>query len=143
MSPKRLAILAASTGAIASGVFAATGIAAKAPDLWQNPTHKIDCGVMIGYKQVLCSSRVIPAPPHTSAKDGDPGFVSIGKTGKPKLLRLSQDSFVTDKLGTQKANTTWSFVGVTCTIAAKTVTCKNKSGHGFELGGPHKGYKSF
>jgi hypothetical protein len=143
VSPQRLAVLAAA-GAVATGAFAATGLASTpAPLFWQNPTHKIDCGIMLGYKQVLCSAKKIPAPPHTSSKDGDPGFVSIGKTGKPKLLRLSQDSFVSDKIKTQKANTTWTFNSVTCSVAATTVTCTNKSGHGFEIDGPGKGYRSF
>jgi hypothetical protein len=141
---KRLVALAAS-GAIATGALAAAGIAsaASAPKLWQNPTHKVDCGIMIGGKNVLCSAKPIPAPPHTNSTDGDPGFVSIGKTGKPKLLRLSQDSFEGSKTGTEKSGTTWTFNGVNCTIAAKSVTCKNKSGHGFEIYGGGKNYKSF
>jgi hypothetical protein len=143
VSPKRLAAFAAA-GAIASGAFAANGLASNtAAKFWQNPTHKVDCGIMIGYTQVLCSAKKIPAPPHTSSRDGDPGFVSIGPTGKPKLLRLSQNSFVSHKLKTLTAGTTWKFNGVSCTVAATTVTCKNKSKHGFTLEGSGKGYKSF
>ena len=87
----RLSALAA-TGVIALGAFAGTSLASSShAKFWQNPTHNVDCGIMIGGKHVLCSSPKIPAPPHTTSKDGDPGFVSIGKTGKPTLLRLSQD----------------------------------------------------
>jgi hypothetical protein len=143
VSPQRIAALAAA-GVIATGAFAAAGAgAASAPLLWQNPTHKVVCGVMLGGKRVLCSAKPIPAPPHTSSKDGDPGFVSIGKTGKPKLLRLSQDSFEGKKTANEKVGTTWVFNGVSCTIEATSVTCKNKSSHGFEIYGGGKNYKSF
>ncbi len=145
MSTHRLAALAAvaASGAIATGALAATSSAASAPNFWQNPTHKVVCGIMIGGNDVLCSAKPIPAPPHTNSKDGDPGFVSIGKTGKPHLLRLSQDSFEGTTPKTEKAGTIWSFNGVNCTIAAKSVTCKNKSGHGFEIYGGGKNYRSF
>jgi hypothetical protein len=142
VSTKRIVTIAAS-GVIATGAVAAAGAAASAPKLWQNPTHKVVCGIMLGGKNVLCSAKPVPAPPHTSSKDGDPGFVSIGKTGKPKLLRLSQDSFEGSKTATEKAGTTWNFNGVSCTIAATSVTCKNKSSHGFEIYGGGKNYKSF
>jgi len=139
----RLSALAA-TGVIALGAFAGTSLASSShAKFWQNPTHNVDCGIMIGGKQVLCSSPKIPAPPHTTSKDGDPGFVSIGKTGKPTLLRLSQDSFVSDHIVTLSKDAKWSSLGVTCTLGAKSVTCKNTSGHGFELYGSKKGYKSF
>jgi len=126
----RLSALAA-TGVIALGAFAGTSLASSShAKFWQNPTHNVDCGI-------------IPAPPHTTSKDGDPGFVSIGKTGKPTLLRLSQDSFVSDHIVTLSKDAKWSSLGVTCTLGAKSVTCKNTSGHGFELYGSKKGYKSF
>ncbi len=145
MSTHRLAALAAiaASGAIATGALAATSSAHSAPKLWQNPTRKVDCGVMIGGKDVLCSASPIPAPPHTNSNDGDPGFVSIGKTGKPTLLRLSQKSFEGNTVANEKKGTIWSYNGVNCTIAAKSVTCKNKSGHGFEIYGGGKNYKSF
>jgi hypothetical protein len=134
----------AATGVIALGGFAGTSLASTShAKFWQNPTHNVDCGIMIGGKQVLCSSPKIPAPPHTTSKDGDPGFVSIGKTGKPTLLRLSQDSFVSDHIVTLSKGAKWSSLGVTCTLGAKSVTCTNKSDHGFELYGSKKGYKSF
>jgi hypothetical protein len=139
----RLSVLAAA-GVIAVAVFASSSLASTShAKFWQNPTHNVDCGIMIGGKQVLCSAPKIPAPPHTTSKDGDPGFVSIGKKGKPTLLRLSQDSFESDNLVTLSSGAKWSSLGVTCTLGAKSVTCKNKSGHGFEIYGSKKGYKSF
>jgi hypothetical protein len=145
VSTHRLAAFAAlaASGALATGALAATSSAHSAPKLWQNPTHKVGCGVMIGGKDVLCSAKPIPAPPHTNSSDGDPGFVSIGKTGKPTLLRTSQDEFEGTTPKTEKQGTTWTYNGVSCTIAAKSVTCKNKSGHGFEIYGGGKNYKSF
>jgi hypothetical protein len=140
----RLSALAAAGVIAAAAAFASSSLASTShAKFWQNPTHKVDCGIMIGGKQVLCSSPKIPAPPHTTSQDGDPGFVSIGKTGKPTLLRLSQDSFVSDHIVTLSSGAKWSSLGVTCTLGAKSVTCKNKSGHGFEIYGPKKGYKSF
>jgi hypothetical protein len=145
VSTHRLAALAAvaASGAIATSALAATTSAHSAPRFWQNPTHNVACGIMIGGKDVLCSARPIPAPKHTSSADGDPGFVSIGKTGKPTLLRLSQDSFEGSKPATEKKGTIWTYNGVSCTIAAKSVTCKNKSDHGFEIYGGGKNYRSF
>jgi hypothetical protein len=139
----RLSALAA-TGVIAACAFASSSLASTShAKFWQNPTHNVACGIMIGGKQVLCSSLKVPAPPHTTSKDGDPGFVSIGKTGKPTLLRLSQDSFVSDHVVTLSKGAKWSSLGVTCTLGAKSVRCTNASGHGFEIYGPKKGYKSF
>jgi hypothetical protein len=127
----------------ASGVIAASSAASTShTKFWTNPTGKIACGLMIVPNEVLCSSQSIPAPPHSRPSDGDPGFVQIAKTGKPKLLRLSQDSFVTTNATKLHSGATWSGRGVTCKIAAKSVTCTNTSGHGFEINGSKK-YKSF
>jgi hypothetical protein len=129
---------------IAAGAFAATSVASTShAKFWRGPNHNIDCGNMIGGKDLLCSAKKVPAPPHTNSNDGDPGFVSLGKTGKPKLLRLSQDSFVSGHLTKLTAGSKWSGLGITCTITTKSVTCKNTSGHGFTIGGSGKGYKSF
>jgi hypothetical protein len=136
LSPALVAIVAL----ISAGIAAAS---TSHTNFWQNPTHKVACGDMIGGKLVLCSSPKIPAPPHSNPHAGDPGFVSLGKTGKPQLLRLSQDSFVGTTPKTLSKGSTWSSRGVTCTIGAKSVTCKNKSNHGFEIYGPGKSYKSF
>lgn len=139
----RIAALAAS-GVLAAGAFAGNSLASTShAKFWQGPSNKIYCGIMIGGKQVLCSSSKVPAPPHTSSKDGDPGFVSIGKKGKPTLLRLSQNSFESGHLTKLASGTTWNSLGVTCTVAAKSVTCKNTSKHGFAISLTGKGYKAF
>ena len=59
----------------------------------------------------------------------------------PQLILISQDTFATDKIETLSPGSTWSRRSVTCTVAEKTVTCKNRSKHGFTIGHGH--YKSF
>jgi disulfide bond formation protein DsbB len=141
--PRTAAVAAALA---ASGVIAASSAASTShTKLWTNPKGLVACGIMNTSPpntEVLCSSQSIPAPPHSNASQGDPGFVRIGKTGKPKLLRLSQDSFVGTHATKLHAGTTWSGLGVTCQIASKSVTCTNKSSHGFEINGSKK-YRSF
>src|SRR5437763_7897037 len=62
-----------------------------------NKSGKVMCGVMIHAttkpaSAVLCAAKGIPAPKHGGV--GDSGFVSLSASGKPTLLRLSQNSFV-------------------------------------------------
>ncbi len=96
-------------------------------------------------REVLCAGPKVPAPKHVSAKVGDPGFVFLGKTGKPKLARLSQYSWQAEALGARPELTggKWSSgsVGVTCTITKTSVKCTNKSGHGFTV--TANSYKAF
>jgi hypothetical protein len=54
---------------------------------------------------------------------------------------ISQDSWVTTTTKTLARGTTWKSIGVTCKIASKSVTCSNRSAHGFTIGN-HK-YKAF
>jgi hypothetical protein len=54
---------------------------------WHNKANTVTCGLMIVPKEVLCSAEGVPAPPHTSSADGDPGFVQLAAGGKPKTLR--------------------------------------------------------
>ena len=146
VSTHRLAALAAvaASGAIATGALAATSSAHSAPKFWAEPDPQGRLRDHDRRQGRALQRQADPgAPKHTSSVDGDPGFVSIGKTGKPTLLRLSQDSFEGTAPKTETAGTTWTYNGVSCTIAAKSVTCKNKSGHGFEIYGGGKNYKSF
>jgi hypothetical protein len=53
----------------------------------------------------------------------------------------SQTPIEGSKPTTLKKGSRWSSFGVTCTLAAKTVTCKNKSDHGFTIGNGK--YKAF
>jgi hypothetical protein len=146
MTSPRIAAIAAV--AVATGFAAAASAASTShAKFWENPTGKVSCGIMIHpankpATEVLCGARVIPAPPHVNAHEGDPGFVQLAKTGRPRLLRLSQDSYIGNMPTRLSRGTTWTSLGVTCTVAAKSVTCTNQAGHGFEVYGS-KPYRSF
>jgi len=116
------AALASSSGAIfwtALGGHVACGVA----------IHPVNSPPM----RLLCSSRVVPAPPAGGV--GDPGFVFLGSSGHPKPARLSQDSFVGTTPVALGAGTTWSIgpIDVKCRITASAVRCTNGSHHGFTL----------
>ena len=110
--------------------------------LWHNRANTVVCGLMIVPKEVLCSAQGVPAPPHTNSSEGDPGFVQLAASGKPKTLRLSQDSFVGTTPVTLGHGAKWTGRGVTCTTGGgKTVRCVNGATHGFVIGNGH--YTSF
>lgn len=114
----------------------------SSPRLWKALDGKVICGLAIHApkdppERLLCSSLSLPAPKRPS--EGDPGFVYLARTGSPELTRLSQYSWevengwisrVTLAPGQQWSNST---IGVTCAIGASTVTCTNRSGHGFTI----------
>ncbi len=125
---------------------AAPSVAAAVPTshatFWDNKSNTVTCGLMIVSKDVLCSALGIPAPPHTTSADGDPGFVQLAAGGKPKTLRLSQDSFVGTTPATLGREAKWTGRGVTCTTGSgPTVRCVNGAMHGFVIGNGH--YTSF
>jgi hypothetical protein len=109
-----------------------------------NKSGKVQCGVMIHATnkpatQVLCAAKGIPAPKNGGV--GDAGFVQLSASGKPGLLRLSQNSFVSGTTATLGKDRLWSQLGVTCHTASVTVICFNGDNHGFIIGDGH--YKSF
>jgi hypothetical protein len=102
------------------------------------------CGVMIHATNkpatnVLCAATGIPAPKHGGV--GDSGFVQLSASGKPTLLRLSQNSFVPGTTTTLGKDRLWSQLGVTCHTGSSNVICFNGDNHGFIIGDGH--YKSF
>jgi hypothetical protein len=134
-----LALVAIAAAAPATAAAGAKPSKTSHAKLWQNKRGTVDCGLEIPRPSthVICSAENLPVPKHNV---GDP-FVQIGAHGKPVVVYLSQDSFITDKLATLKAGTKWSSIGVSCTVGSKTVKCSNKSKHGFTIG---KGkYKPF
>jgi len=136
--------LAAISGAVLLiGVPAVAAAAATSrAKLWHNGANTVDCGLMIVPKEVLCSAEGVPPPPHSSSYEGDPGFVQIAAGGKPKTLRLGQDSFVGTTPVTLGHGAKWTGRGVTCTVeSGKTVRCVNGAGHGFVIGNGR--YRSF
>jgi hypothetical protein len=109
-----------------------------------NKGGKVMCGVMIHATnkpatEVLCAAKGIPAPKHGGV--GDSGFVQLSATGKPGLLRLSQNSFVGGTTATLGRDRLWSQLGVTCHTGSANVICFNADNHGFIIGDGH--YKSF
>jgi hypothetical protein len=143
---KRFAALAVST--VVVGVAAVAPGASAAPISksirFQNSSGKVTCGIEIHAPnkpptQILCAARGIPAPKQKGV--GDSGFVQLSVLGQPKVLRLSQDSFVAGtsvKLGRGRL---WNQLGVTCHMALTTVMCFNGDNHGFVIGNGH--YASF
>jgi hypothetical protein len=136
-----LAVMAMATVALAPAAAAAP--LSKAT-LFQNRSAKVTCGIEIHAvakppKEVLCASRGIPAPKHGGI--GDPGFVQLGLLGHPKLLRLSQNSFVAGESATLGRGRLWNQLGVTCHVAQFTVMCFNGDNHGFVIGNGR--YRSF
>jgi hypothetical protein len=91
-------------------------------------------------RELLCSAASVPAPKHTSAQEGDPGFVFLYKSGRPHLARLSQYSWQPPSglKGAPElaAGRTWSFrpIGITCTVSQESIRCANRAGHGLMIG---------
>jgi len=142
----RFAAVAAST--VAAGVAVLVPAANAAPISeainFHNSSGSVTCGIEIHAPNkpatmVLCAARGIPAP--TQKGVGDPGFVQIGVLGQPKVLRLSQDSFVAGKSVKLRRGRLWNHLGVTCHLALTTVMCFNGDNHGFVIGNRH--YTSF
>ena len=105
---------------------------------------RVTCGIEIHAvstppRQVLCAAQGIPAPKASGV--GDAGFVQIAVTGAPRLLRLSQDSFVAGATAHLGRGRLWNQLGVTCHVAEATVMCFNGNNHGFVIGNRH--YRSF
>ena len=106
--------------------------------LWTALAGHVTCGVAIHPPnsppmQLLCSARVVPAPRAKGV--GDPGFVFLGSTGRPLLVRLSQDSFVGTRPIALGSGRSWEIgpISVTCAIRTHAVRCANRTHHGFTI----------
>jgi hypothetical protein len=123
---------------------AAAAAATSHAHLFQNKRETVVCGIeasALSRTAVLCSARGVPRPPHSSPNVGDPN-VALSRTGRPKLVLISQDSYVPGaKIATLASGSVWMQRGVKCKVDAKTVTCSNPSRHGFTIGNGH--YHSF
>jgi hypothetical protein len=132
-------------GALTLALTSGAGAATSHVKLWTTPTGGIACGYEIHpvskpATNVLCTSPLIPAPAGKRGV-GDPGFVSLAKSGSPKRLRLSQNSFAFDTPTTLPSGTTWTGLGVSCAITRNSVRCVNGAGHGFKITG--SAYRAF
>lgn len=130
----RVLILVCALGALAPP--AALASTSGVP-LWTALGSDVTCGIAIHPPntppvEVLCAATAVP-PPKTGF--GDPGFVFLRSVGRPSLARLSQDSFVGTHPVVLKSGTRWKGgpIEVTCTVTERTVTCINRSHHGFTI----------
>lgn len=100
---------------------------------WENKASTAVCGKLIGRSSfhLLCSAKGIPRPKN-GGNTGDP-FVILRRTGRPRLVLVSQDEFPPGNPSKLANGTTWNKNGITCLVNHK-VTCTNKSGHGFTIG---------
>jgi hypothetical protein len=133
----RLTVLAAVV--IASVTVAGGAAAAPISKAIQftNRSGKVRCGIEIHAPskratQVLCAAKGIPAPKTKGI--GDSGFVEMAVLGKPRVLRLSQNSWVAGKSVRLGRGRLWNQLGVTCHMGQKTVLCFNGANHGFVIG---------
>jgi hypothetical protein len=130
---------------LAIGAPVAAAATTSKANLWQNKAKTVICGVEIHASnkpasRILCSAPGLPRPPHSNPNVGDPN-VDIAATGSPRLLLLSQNSFVGTKTVTLSKGTLWSVLGVTCHVGPSTVLCFNTANHGFVIGNGK--YRSF
>lgn len=122
--------------------------------VWRALNGKVLCGVVSHGRSIpavamLCASRTIPPPRHTSHEEGDPGFVFLNATGAAHPTRVSQYPFQAEEgwlpknQAVLRPGQTWSsgHLGVTCTIAAARIRCANRSGHGFTI--TKRSYRGF
>ncbi len=136
---------------LAAGVFAAVTLAAGAAAApisksiqFTNRGGKVTCGIEIHAPnkratEVLCAAKGVPAPKTKGI--GDSGFVELAVLGKPRLLRLSQNSWVAGRSVKLGRGRLWNQLGVTCHMGETTVLCFNGANHGFVIGNGR--YRSF
>jgi hypothetical protein len=113
--------------------------------LWAALGGKVICGLAIHSpgtpSELLCFARPVPAPVHTRASEGDPGYVFLRSVGHSRLARLSQYSWAREGGYESKhraalaAGQKWSggALKVTCTISPNAVRCVNRSNHGYVI----------
>jgi hypothetical protein len=136
----RLTALAITVLATATVASVATAAPISKATQFQNQTGRVACGIAIGKPatEILCSAKGIPAPKGKGV--GDP-FVEIGVLGKPKLVRLSQDSFAGKSFVKLGRGRLWNQLGVTCHLGLVKVLCFNGDNQGFVIGNGH--YEAF
>ena len=141
---KRRFIVLAIAGVVATMFAAAAGAAPLSKAIrFTNRSGKVTCGIEIHApgkpaSEVLCAAKGIPAPKQGV---GDSGFVEISVLGKPRVLRVSQNSWVAGHSVRLGRGRLWNQLGVTCHMGAITVMCFNGANHGFVIGDGH--YRKF
>ena len=131
---------------LAFAVLAPAAVAApiSKTNSFTNRSGKVTCGIEIhapntNATNVLCSAVGLPRP-KSFGPVGDP-FVQISVLGRPKLVPISQQSFISGRRARLGRGRLWNRLGVTCHMSATDVLCLNGSNHGFIIG--NGGYKTF
>lgn len=133
----RLAVLAAIAVASVMVVSVAAATPLSKSIQFTNRSGKVRCGIEIHAPgkpatNVLCAAKGIPAPKTKGVRDS--GFVAMGVLGRPRVLRLSQNSWVAGRSAKLGRGRLWNQLGVTCHMGAVTVMCFNGDNHGFVIG---------
>ena len=142
---KRGVAVLAIAGVTAIMLAAAAGAAPLSKAIrFTNHSGKVTCGFEIHAPsqpatEVLCAATGIPAPKTQGV--GDSGFVEISVLGTPRVLRLSQNSWVAGHAVRLPRGRLWNQLGVTCHTGAVSVLCFNGDNHGFVIGNGH--YRKF
>jgi hypothetical protein len=130
---------------------AATASTSNTPN-WSTEGEAVVCGVAEGvegteldpgtgallnglWRGLQCQATGIP---HGEGI-GDPAVqLGQGRTGRARLLDISQDDLVSDaRYVPLSAGSVWNSYGIACTVNATSVRCTNKSGHGFTMSPGH------
>ena len=136
-----LAVLAAASTALAAIAPAVALARTSSAIFWSGAKGTVVCGVESHPRHtqarwLLCAANGVPR-----AKGGGTAgyaFVRIAAGGRARLLVLTKTAFVGALQGhlptPLRCGVTWSSLGVSCRIQAKTVRCSNSSRHGFTIG---------
>ena len=131
---------------LALAVFAPAAVAApiSKTNSFTNRSRQVTCGIEIHAPRtratnVLCVAPGLPRP-KSFGPVGDP-FIQISVLGRPKLVPISQQSWVSGRRARLGRGRLWNQLGVTCHVGSSTVLCFNGSNHGFIIG--NGGYKTF
>jgi len=127
-------------GGLAFAVFAPAAVAAPISKRvsFTNQSRKITCGIEIHAPNtratnVLCVGPGIPRP-KSFGPVGDP-FVQISVLGRPQIVPISQQSWISGRRAHLGRGRLWNQLGVTCHVGSSSVLCFNGSNHGFIIGG--------
>lgn len=104
---------------------------------FETPSRNIACAWFSGYGGVLrCEIRSLlrPMPPRPASCDVDWAYgISIGRTGRARVLCAGDTIRRTGNVRVLAYGTTWRRGGFRCASAVIGLRCTNASGHGFFL----------
>jgi hypothetical protein len=141
-----LITVAVAAAALATGSATASG--AKSSGFFKTQNGKIYClWVTSGRATVVCGIKNgnLKPKPTNKCRIGDPtgGWLSINARGRARVQACSGDAGpFADPAHTKtlKAKSVWNGGGMSCAATTSSMTCRNKSQHGFMIttAGPYK-----